>query len=67
MKLILSLNPFNFQHYNVKRIAFIVNGKEVDKALELDNKKDKFIRAYQSLFTVISGDVGDRGLDITKK
>jgi hypothetical protein len=29
-----SLNPFNFQHYNVNRIALIVDGKEVDKALE---------------------------------
>jgi len=49
-----SLNPINFQHYNVNRIAIIVDGKEVDKALELDYKKDKFVRAYHSLFTAIN-------------
>jgi hypothetical protein len=38
----------------------------MDKALELDYKKDKFVRAFHSLFTAISGDVGDRGLYITK-
>ena len=30
------------------------------------NKKDKLVRANHSLITAISGDVGDRGLDITK-
>jgi hypothetical protein len=49
-----SLNPIKFQHYNVNRIAIIVDGKEVDKALELDYKKDKFVRAYHSLFTAIN-------------
>jgi hypothetical protein len=62
-----SLKMFNFQHFNVNRIALILDGKEVDTALELVYKKDKFVRAYHSLFTAISGHVGYRGLDITKK
>ena len=59
-------NPYNFQHFNATRVALVVDGKEVDKAFELDYAKDKFTRAYHSLFTAISGDIGDNGLDITK-
>jgi hypothetical protein len=61
-----SLNPFNFKHYDANRVVLIVDGKEVDKALELDYKNDKYVRAYHNLFTAIGGDMGDRGLDITK-
>jgi hypothetical protein len=60
-------NPYNFQHFDASRVALIVDGKEVDKALELDYKNDKFIRAYHIIFTSISGDVGDHGLDINKE
>ena len=60
-------NPFNFQHFDANRVALIVDGKEVDKAFELDYKNDKFIRAYHSLYTAINGDIGDHGLDINKK
>ena len=62
-----STNPFNFQHFNATRVALIVDGKEIDKAFELDYSKDKFTRAYHSLFTALSGDIGDNGLDISKK
>jgi hypothetical protein len=53
------MNPFNFQHFNASRVALIVDGKEVDKAFELDYDKDIYTRAYHSLFTAISGDIGD--------
>jgi hypothetical protein len=62
-----TMNPFNFQHFNASRVALIVDGKEVDKAFELDYDKDIYTRAYHSLFTAISGDIGDHGLDITKE
>jgi hypothetical protein len=61
-----STNPYNFQHFNATRVALIVDGKEVDKPFELDYSKDKFTRAYHSLFTAVSGDIRDNGLDITK-
>ena len=45
----------------------ILDGKEVDKAFDLDFHKDKFTRAYHSLLTAVGGEVGDNGLDLTKE
>jgi hypothetical protein len=60
------MNPFNFQFFNASRVALIVDGKEVDKALELYYNKHIYARAYHSLFTAFSGDICDSGLDISK-
>jgi hypothetical protein len=62
-----SLNPYNFKHFNATRVVLILDGKEVDKAFDLDFPKDKFTRAYHSLFTAVGGEVGDNGLDLTKE
>ncbi len=43
-----------------------MDGKEDDKAFELDYDKDIYTRAYHIFLTAISGDIGDHGLDITK-
>ena len=40
-----TMNPFNFQHFNASRVALIVDGKEVDKAFELDYDKDIFTKS----------------------
>ena len=59
-------NPFNFQHFDVSKVTLIVDGKEVDKSLDLDYSNNKYTRAYHGLFTAIEGAVGDCGNDIIR-
>jgi hypothetical protein len=55
-------NPFNFQHFNVSKVAFLVEGEEQPyKALELDFSGHCYIRGYYSLFTGLDKAITDNG------
>jgi hypothetical protein len=48
----MNKNPYNFQHFKLKYMDVIVNGKSLplDSPLELDFEKEKFYMAYLTLF-----------------
>jgi len=48
-------NPFNFQHFNVSKLALYQDGKFVScKAYEPNFKDGKFAREYGSIFTALN-------------
>lgn len=58
----LTKNPYNFHHFNLKKVAFSVDGEDVPyKALDLDFENNNFIMGYYSLFTGTDKSVYDSG------
>lgn len=64
-----TLNPFNFQHFNLLKIELALeNGNVVyPNGLELDFESDKYLRAYYTLFEGIDKPVFMTGNDISRK
>jgi hypothetical protein len=63
----IAKNPFNFQHFNVTKVAFSVGGEEIPcKALELDFVSECFITGYYTLFIALDKAITDNGNNIER-
>jgi hypothetical protein len=62
-------NPFNFQHFNLNKIAILVNSKNAvyNKPIELDFTNGKYIRGYYSLFEGIDKPIFATGNGISRE
>ena len=59
---VIGKNPFNFQHFNLSRIAFSVDGEIGPyKPIECEYDNNKYVRAYHSLFTGVDKSVTING------
>ena len=59
---VIGKNPFNFQNFNLSRIAFSVDGEIIPyKPIECDYGSNKYVRAYHSLFTGVDKSVTTNG------
>jgi ribonucleoside-diphosphate reductase beta chain len=61
-------NPFNFAHFNLKRISLIVDGRSVPaRPYEMDYDKDYFMRPYRAMFDGVGIYSDNTGNAITPK
>jgi hypothetical protein len=55
-----TLNPYNYQHFNMNYLAFYLNGVQYpEKAFQPDFKKGLYIREYSSLFEATNQTITD--------
>lgn len=61
-----TLNPFNFQHFNMTDFSLLVNGTPYPmQPLRMNFEEDMYCKAYQTLFTGVGIHFDDRGHEIT--
>ena len=61
-------NPFNFKHFNISKIACIVNGESLPShPLRLNFDEENFLDGYRSLFQATGKLNRDEGIDIKRK
>ena len=59
-------NPLNFQHYDIQRAAFYIDGESIAKPLyKLDPKNGQFIEPFMELYSILgkAGEDMDIGID----
>ena len=60
-------NPFNFQHFDLEKISFSVDGVDMPhKPIEMDFNNKNFTQAYYSLFLGLNKNISDTGSVIEK-
>ena len=62
-------NPFDFQHFNIKKLVLKISGQEVVyyNSLHLDFAKGQYLNAYNTLFQNIDGPTASLGNQISRK
>ena len=62
-------NPFNFQHFNLKKINLTLDSKNIPyyKEIELNFDTNRYVRGYYTLFEGIDKPVFISGNDISLK
>jgi hypothetical protein len=68
MQGLLSKNPFNFNHYNLKKISMNVDGEQVPlNAINCDYANENYMEGYQSLLDVVGKWKTDQSLMIDRE